>query len=108
VVADERGRDVGVDVGRSVGRVGGSTPWRTDSFRTLDIQNCVPVRSSPAAFHTGASSASSEHALATRFADSESHAGHSRGSLGRTAISVGSWVGSVMRRSMIAATQCWV
>jgi hypothetical protein len=88
VVADERGGDTGVDV--------------------LDIQNRAPDRSSPAALNTGASSASSEHALATRCADSDSHACHSRGSAGSAAISVGSCVGSVMRRSMISATQFWV
>ncbi len=74
----------------------------------LDIQNRVPDRPSAAGLNTGASSASSEHALATRCADSDSHACHSPGSVGSTAISVGSCVGSVMRRSMISATQCWV
>ena len=85
-----------------------SKPWTTVSLRTLDSQNCAPDRSSPAALNTGASNASSENALATRCADSDSHAGHSPGSAGSTAISVGSCAGSAMRRSMISATQCWV
>ena len=67
-----------------------SKPWTTDSLSMLVIQNCAPDRSSPAALNTAASSASSEHASATRCADSDSHACHSPGSAGSTAISVGS------------------
>jgi len=85
-----------------------SKPWTTASLTMLVIQNRVPDRLSPAALNTGAFSASSEHALATRCADCASHAGHSRGSLGHTAISLGNCVGSVIRRSMISATQFWV
>jgi len=66
-----------------------------------DIQNRVPDRSSPAALNTGASSASSEHALATRCADSDSHACHSPD---QQAARPFPWqlCGSVMRRSMIS------
>ena len=96
-----------MSAGRSAA-LAASKPWTTASLRTLDIQNRVPGRSSPAALNTGASSASSEHALATRCADADSHPCHWRGPVGSTAISVGSCVGSVMRRSMISATQCWV
>jgi hypothetical protein len=80
--------------------VAASTPWRTDLSRTLVIQTRLPVRSSPAAFHTAASRPSSEHAQATRSADAASQVDHPSGSVGGVAIFAGSWVGSGTRRSV--------